>query len=538
MEASLVVSRFWNPRASAGQQLGLALASPSVPACRNGVRAFSSFRGQQLSRRPLKHVLSNKTERLPVGVARSHSHHHHPTPTPGVPPTGAEDGAFLDDMSRFVYKKISAALQPYLPKDIDYLDWLPEGIHSKLHNSEAAAILVLREFFHFGLFYFVFIRVDGFCKWLHWLYNINVRKGKNLTDEAYQTSNFNVMTGPLRLLVVVWAGTRLLSVCAPLLRIKLGVGMIAKTRETAIVVALTWFCFKWKQKYVEHLTTVYKLDAPRIIAFDKVVSLLMYFVALSCIGEVNGFALRSLLAVGGFSGVALGLAAKEIVSNFFGGALLFITRPFVIGERIKAGNTAGYVQDIGFLQTKILSTERVPMIVPNQSFINQAGNTAGYVQDIGFLQTKILSTERVPMIVPNQSFINQVITNYSRANNKLLDAAFPIRIQDIFHVDRITQRVASYLKANPDVDTSKSTPVCYLKSVHEGGVQIAMTCIVRPTGGSEFYRVQQVILMRVAEIIVSEGASLGASGQWAPDIPPWAMCPEPTPGLLDDTPVT
>lgn len=101
-------------------------------------QAFSSFRGQQLSRRSLKHVLSNKTERLPVGVARSHSHHHHPTPTPGVPPTGAEDGAFLDDMSRFVYKKISAALQPYLPKDIDYLDWLPEGIHSKLHNSEAA----------------------------------------------------------------------------------------------------------------------------------------------------------------------------------------------------------------------------------------------------------------------------------------------------------------------------------------------------------------------------------------------------------------
>ncbi|KAG6546107.1 hypothetical protein Mapa_012514 [Marchantia paleacea] len=85
------------------------------------------------------------------------------------------------------------------------------------------------------------------------------------------------------------------------------------------------------------------------------------------------------------------------------------------------------------------------------------------------------------MIVPNQNFINQVITNYSRANNKLLDAAFPVRIQDIFHVDRITNRVVQYLKANPDVDSSKSTPVCYLKSVHEGGVQIAMTCIVRPS---------------------------------------------------------
>ncbi|KAG6546106.1 hypothetical protein Mapa_012512 [Marchantia paleacea] len=262
MEASLVVSRCWNPRAPVSQQLGLALASPRVSTCRN--RVFSSFRGQQLSRRPRNDVFSNKTKRLPVGAARSHSHPHPPTPPapiPGVPPTGAEEVAFLDDMSRFVYKKLSAALQPYLPKDYDYLDWLPEVIHNRLHNSEAAATVVLREFFHFGLFYFVFVRVDGFCKWLHWLYNINMREGKHLTDEAYQTSNFNVMTGPLRLLVVVWAVTRLVSVCAPLLKIKLGVGTIAKTRETAMVVAFTWFCFKWKQKYVEHLTTVYRLDA-------------------------------------------------------------------------------------------------------------------------------------------------------------------------------------------------------------------------------------------------------------------------------------
>jgi small-conductance mechanosensitive channel len=71
------------------------------------------------------------------------------------------------------------------------------------------------------------------------------------------------------------------------------------------------------------------------------------------------------------TGIAMGLAAKEVVSNFFGGAVLLITQPFVIGDRIKAGSFAGQVQDIGYLQTKILGFDGVPILVPNQAFINQ-----------------------------------------------------------------------------------------------------------------------------------------------------------------------
>jgi len=34
----------------------------------------------------------------------------------------------------------------------------------------------------------------------------------------------------------------------------------------------------------------------------------------------------------------VGLAAKEVASNIFGGAVIFLTRPFVIGEKIKVKN--------------------------------------------------------------------------------------------------------------------------------------------------------------------------------------------------------
>lgn len=42
--------------------------------------------------------------------------------------------------------------------------------------------------------------------------------------------------------------------------------------------------------------------------------------------------------VGYESGLAVGLAAKEVVGNMFGGASLFLSRPFVIGEKIKVHN--------------------------------------------------------------------------------------------------------------------------------------------------------------------------------------------------------
>jgi small-conductance mechanosensitive channel len=287
----------------------------------------------------------------------------------------------------------------------------------------------------------------------------------------------------LRFLIVVWAATRLAHLTAPLLKLNLELHVTAKIRAVGIIYATTWFLFKWKALYVDKLVSTYMLDAPRIYAFDKVISLLMALVAASLMGEITGFALRSLLAVGGFSGVALGLASKEIVSNFFGGAVLFATRPFVIGERIKTGNFSGYVQDIGFLQTKILSLERVPMVVPNQNFTNQ------------------------------------VITNYSRAVNKLMEAEFPLRIQDVFHVDRITSKVVHFLRNHPDVDTNKSTPVCYLKNCTGSSSIIAITAVIRAAGGSEFYRVQQSILLHIAEIIISEGAMIGGNSPFGVNIP-------------------
>lgn len=288
-----------------------------------------------------------------------------------------------------------------------------------------------------------------------------------LTDGAeYRNSVFSAATDPLRLLITVWGSTRLMRVMATSAQLHrfIQADFFARGRSIGAVVATTWFLFRWKQHFIEKYIANHKIDEPRILAFDRLLSLFLYFLATTYIADIVGFALNSLLAVGGISGLAMGLAAKEIASNVFGGVVIFLTRPFLIGERIKAGTISGQVVDIGYMQTKVL----------------------------GF--------DGTPLLVPNQAFINQVITNFSRANSKQLEASFYVHNQDIFLVNKITKNVVDYLKTHPQVETKKATPQCYLSTMGQWGPEISILCSIN-FGEGTFFAIRQEILVQVAKII-------------------------------------
>jgi hypothetical protein len=79
--------------------------------------------------------------------------------------------------------------------------------------------------------------------------------------------------------------------------------------------------------------------------------------------------------------------------------------------------------------------------------------------------------------------VTQVITNYSRAKHRLMEAEFPLRIQDIFLVEKITANVVEFLKSYPDVDSSKSTPVCYMKNCSGSSCTIGVSAVIKAAVG-------------------------------------------------------
>lgn len=74
----------------------------------------------------------------------------------------------------------------------------------------------------------------------------------------------------------------------------------------------------------------------------------------------------------------------------------------------------------------------------------------------------------------------------------------------IFLVHTITEKIQNYLISHPSVETVKASPVCYLKSMESDGPVIALSCVIKSSGGAVFYTIQQEILIHVARIITDK----------------------------------
>lgn len=67
----------------------------------------------------------------------------------------------------------------------------------------------------------------------------------------------------------------------------------------------------------------------------------------------------------GAAGLAIGLALQGSLSNFAGGTLIMIFKPFKIGDNIEAQGQRGTVMEIQILFTKLLTPQNKTIIIPN-----------------------------------------------------------------------------------------------------------------------------------------------------------------------------
>jgi MscS family membrane protein len=73
----------------------------------------------------------------------------------------------------------------------------------------------------------------------------------------------------------------------------------------------------------------------------------------------------SLLAGLGLGGLAFALAAKDTVANFFGSLVIFIDKPFTIGDRVQIEDHEGVVEEVGFRTTRVRTFHDSLLTVPN-----------------------------------------------------------------------------------------------------------------------------------------------------------------------------
>lgn len=99
--------------------------------------------------------------------------------------------------------------------------------------------------------------------------------------------------------------------------------------------------------------------------FELIIKYVVWFAALMLILSVFEVNITPFLAGAGIAGLAVALAAQDIISNFFGGAIITVDKTFKIGDRIKVDTYYGDVISIGPRSTRLKTLDFQIVTIPN-----------------------------------------------------------------------------------------------------------------------------------------------------------------------------
>ena len=107
-----------------------------------------------------------------------------------------------------------------------------------------------------------------------------------------------------------------------------------------------------------------------VSALQSTLRFVIVFVGAVFVADSMGMDLTSLIAGLGISGLALALAAKDSISNFFGAITVLIDRPFKVGDYISVGSAEGDVIEINLRTTLIRTSADTIITMPNANLVN------------------------------------------------------------------------------------------------------------------------------------------------------------------------
>lgn len=137
-----------------------------------------------------------------------------------------------------------------------------------------------------------------------------------------------------------------------------------------IVLVICLKIISWIKKFIKKSP---KLDAmdPGVRSFlGSFVSIGLYCLLVIVIAGMIGIPATSFLTVLASCGVAIGLALQGSLSNFAGGLMILIFKPFEVGDFIEVCGETGTVKEITVVYTVLLTTDNKRITLPNGTITN------------------------------------------------------------------------------------------------------------------------------------------------------------------------
>lgn len=118
------------------------------------------------------------------------------------------------------------------------------------------------------------------------------------------------------------------------------------------------------------------IEATLAIFLAKLAGTALKILLLISVASMIGIETTSFIALFGAAGLAVGLALQGSLSNFAGGILILLFKPYKIGDYIEAQGLSGTVKEIQIFNTVMHTPDRKTVIIPNGSISN--GNIINY----------------------------------------------------------------------------------------------------------------------------------------------------------------
>jgi MscS family membrane protein len=249
-------------------------------------------------------------------------------------------------------------------------------------------------------------------------------------------------------------------------------------REVGVILVATWalirfIAFTEKNILQKHEIAGKELDRTTANAITQLLRITVLVTAALVLLQTLGFNISAILAFGGIGGIAVGFAAKDLLSNFFGGMMIYLDRPFAIGDWVRS---------------------------PDKEI-------EGTVEKIGWRLTVIRTFDKRPLYVPNAVFASIAVENPSRMSHRRIYETIGVRYDDVDKLPAIVEEVKAMLLAHDEIDQDQ-TMIVNFNSFAPSSLDFFVYTFTRTTKWIKYHEVKQDVLFRISEIITRHGAEI------------------------------
>ncbi|MDJ1407753.1 MAG: mechanosensitive ion channel family protein [Candidatus Midichloria sp.] len=252
---------------------------------------------------------------------------------------------------------------------------------------------------------------------------------------------------------------------------QLPVDLIAALRIVAIIFVFAQAAILEVDKLETELIAPPKKNSPKmdkvtIDIISKLIKAVVYIVAALAIMQALGVNINGILALGGISGLAAGFASRELLSNFFGIIMIYLDKPFVIGEFVRI----------------------------------EGRNCMGTIEKVDWSMTTVRTEDKKQVFIPNSAFLTASIENSSRLSHRIFSEEIKVLCPDYKKIIGLIKDIKSFIKTHKEIDFRESISIDIIE-ISQNVIRLSIKSFAKCTEVSKFGKFRNNLLVEIAEMV-------------------------------------